>query len=138
MTFEFYPSSLTEHRSNSLKPKKGFKHQNHSLTLHLSSQNHDADNSTTRSHKKQLRGPGSGQRVLQNEDHRVASEEHLGDEPVLVDRLGLLLALWIKDESTFEAISRSPTFASLRQLSPHLLHALQHHVAVSIESFHSP
>ena len=35
------------------------------------------------------------------------------------------------------AISRSPTFASLRQLSPHLLHALQHHVAVSVESFHS-
>ena len=88
--------------------------------------------------KKQLRGPSSGQRVLQNEDHRVASEEHLGDEPVLVDRLGLLLALWIKDESTFKAISSSPTFASLGQLSPHLLHALQHHVAVSVESFHSP
>ena len=38
-----------------------------------------------------LRGPGGGQWVLQDEDDRVAPQEHLGDEPVLVHRLSLLL-----------------------------------------------
>ena len=35
------------------------------------------------------------------------------------------------------AIVSSPTFTSLRQLSPHLLHALQHHVAVPVEGLHT-
>ena len=39
-----------------------------------------------------LRGPSSSQGVLEDENDRVAPEEHLGDEPVLVHRLSLLLA----------------------------------------------
>ena len=36
--------------------------------------------------------PRRGQRVLQDEDDGVSAEEHLGDEAVLVDWLGFLLA----------------------------------------------
>merc|ERR1712241_1087916 len=36
-------------------------------------------------------GSGSCQGVLQHQDHGVAPQEHLGDESVLVDRLGFLL-----------------------------------------------
>ena len=35
--------------------------------------------------------PGGSQRILEDEDDGVPAEEHLGDESVLVDRLGLLL-----------------------------------------------
>ena len=38
-----------------------------------------------------LRGPSGGQGVLEDENDRVAPQKHLGDEPVLVHRLGLLL-----------------------------------------------
>ena len=30
------------------------------------------------------------QRIFQNEDHRISSKEQLANEPLLVDRLGLL------------------------------------------------
>lgn len=59
-------------------------------------------------------------RVSQHEDDRISSQEHLRDESVLVDRLGLLLAL-----------------AGLRLLGPHLLHVLEDHVAVAVESLHA-
>ena len=61
--------------------------------------------------------PGGGQRVLEDEDDGVAAEEHLGDEPVLVDRLGLLL--------------------TLGELGPHLLDTLEDHVEVSVECLDS-
>ena len=61
--------------------------------------------------------PGVGQRVLEDEDDGVAAEEHLGDEPVLVDRLGLLL--------------------TLGELGPHLLDTLEDHVEVSVECLDS-
>lgn len=50
--------------------------------------------------------------VSQDEHNRVASEEHLGDEPVLVDRL---LALALGD------------------LCPHLLDVFEDHVGMAIE-----
>ena len=62
--------------------------------------------------------PGGGQRVLEYEDDGVAAEEHLGDEPVIVDRLGLLL--------------------TLGELGPHLLDPLEDHVAVTVEGLHPP
>lgn len=34
---------------------------------------------------------GGSQRILEDEDDGVSAEEHLGDESVLVDRLGLFL-----------------------------------------------
>lgn len=55
----------------------------------------------------------SNERVPQDHDDRVPAQEHLGDVAVLVDWLGLLLAL-----------------AALGDLRPHFLHILQHHVAV--------
>ena len=55
--------------------------------------------------------------VSEDEDDRVSAQEHLGDVAVLVDGLRLLLAL-----------------AHLWHLSPHLLHVLQHHVAVSADT----
>ena len=61
-------------------------------------------------------GGRGGQRVAEDDDDAVPSEEHILDEPVLVDGFGLLLAL-----------------ALLGHLGPHLLHILQHHVAVAIE-----
>ena len=61
--------------------------------------------------------PNGGQRVLKDEDDGVATEEHLGDEPVLVDRLGLLL--------------------TLGELGPHLLDTLEKHVEVSVECLDS-
>ena len=61
--------------------------------------------------------PGGGQRVLEYEDDGVAAEEHLGDEPVIVDRLGLLL--------------------TLGELGPHLLDTLEDHVEVSVECLDS-
>ena len=45
----------------------------------------------------------------------VPAQEHLGDVAVLVDWLGLL------------------ALAALGDLGPHLLHVLQHHVAVPVE-----
>lgn len=51
--------------------------------------------------------------VAQDHNDRVPAQEHLGDVAVLVDWLRLLLAL-----------------AALRDLGPHLLDVLQHHVAV--------
>merc|ERR1719264_1431299 len=56
--------------------------------------------------------------VFEDQDDGVTPEEHLGDEPVLVHRLGLLLP-----------------FASFWQLCPHLLHPLKNHVAMPIKSF---
>ena len=47
------------------------------------------------------------ERVPQDHDDRVPAQEHLGDVAVLVDWLGLLLAL-----------------ATLGDLGPHLLHIL--------------
>ena len=38
-----------------------------------------------------LGGPSGSQGVLEDENDRVAPQEHLGDEPVLVHRLSLLL-----------------------------------------------
>ena len=58
--------------------------------------------------------------ILENDDDAVAAEEHLGDEAVAVDGRGLLLAL-----------------ARLRHLRPHLLHALQYHVAVPVKRLHT-
>lgn len=60
------------------------------------------------------------ERVPQDHDDRVPAQEHLGDVAVLVDGLGLLLAL-----------------AALGDLSPHLLHVLQHHVAVPVKGLHA-
>lgn len=57
--------------------------------------------------------------VPQHHDDRVPAQEHLGDVAVLVDRLGFLLAL-----------------AALGNLSPHLLHIFQHHVAVPVKGLH--
>merc|ERR1712038_352067 len=62
-----------------------------------------------------------GERVPENEDDRVAPEEHLRDVPVLVHRLRLLLAL-----------------SGLGELGPHLLDALEDHVAVAVEGLHPP
>lgn len=53
------------------------------------------------------------ERVPQDHDDRVPTQEHLGDIAVLVDWLRFLLAL-----------------AALGDLGPHLLHILQHHVAM--------
>ena len=50
----------------------------------------------------------------QDQDHTISSQEHLADEPVLVDAL---LAV----------------FAGL--FRPHLLDVLEHHVAVAVEGF---
>ena len=55
----------------------------------------------------------SDEGVPQDHDDRVPAQEHLGDVAVLVDGLGLLLAL-----------------AALGDLRPHFLHVLQHHIAV--------
>lgn len=60
------------------------------------------------------------ERVPQDHDDRVPAQEHLGDVAVLVDWLGLLLAL-----------------AALGDLGPHLLHILQHHVAVPVEGLYA-
>lgn len=60
-----------------------------------------------------------GRRIPNHQNHRVTSEEHLGNKPILVHGFGLLLAL-----------------AGSRQLRPHLFHVLQHHVAVAIEGFY--
>lgn len=54
-----------------------------------------------------------------HQDNAVASEKHLADETVLVDWSSLL------------SIRQS------RDLSPHLLHVLQDHVAMSVESLHT-
>lgn len=56
----------------------------------------------------------SDERVPQHHDDRVSSQKHLGDVPVFIHRLGLLLSL-----------------PALGHLSPHLLHVLQDHVAMS-------
>mmetsp|Transcript_78733 Transcript_78733/g.155934 ORF Transcript_78733/g.155934 Transcript_78733/m.155934 type:complete len:95 (-) Transcript_78733:141-425(-) len=58
----------------------------------------------------------SSLRVPQDKDHRVASQEELADETVLVDWLGLLLA-------------------TVRDLSPHLSDVLKDHVGVTVKSF---
>lgn len=52
--------------------------------------------------------------VSQDKYHGISSQEHFRDVPVLVDWLGLFLAL-----------------ARLRDFSPHLLHILENHVAMS-------
>ena len=86
-----------------------------------------------------LRGPGGGQWVLQDEDDRVAPQEHLGDEPVLVHRLSLLLpwkfAMLIVHKMSYHWIL---TFSSLGEFSPHFLDSLQHHVAVPVKCLHPP
>jgi len=51
-----------------------------------------------------------------NQDDGVTSKKHLADEPILVHTL---------------------SFAALGFFRPHLLHILQHHVAMSIECFDS-
>ena len=55
-----------------------------------------------------------------NKNNGFTSDEHLGDVAILGNRLCPFLAL-----------------ASLRQLRPHLLYILEHHVAVTIESLHA-
>ena len=55
-----------------------------------------------------------GEWVPEDEDDRVSTQEHLRNVTILVDWLRLLLALPL-----------------LGNLCPHLLHILQHHVAVS-------
>ena len=62
-----------------------------------------------------------GEGVPEDEDDGVAPEEHLGDVPVLVHRLRLLLAL-----------------SGLGELGPHLLDPLEDHVAVAVEGLHPP
>ena len=37
-------------------------------------------------------GSGGSQRIFQNKDDRIAAQKHLGNKPVLVHRLGFLLA----------------------------------------------
>ena len=59
--------------------------------------------------------------IAQDDDHAVATQEHFGDEAVAVDGRRLLLAL-----------------TSLRNLRPHLLDVLEHHVAVPVKGFHAP
>ena len=58
--------------------------------------------------------------VPKNQHHRVSSKEQLADVSVLVDRSTLLGAL-----------------SCLGDFRPHLLHVLQHHVAVSVEGLHT-
>lgn len=58
----------------------------------------------------------SRQRVAQHQNHRIAAQKHFRYEAILVDRFHLLLAL-----------------AGAWHLRPHLLDALQHHVAVPVE-----
>merc|ERR1719400_1475923 len=74
---------------------------------------------TTNAFDENLSSPRGSEWVLEDEDDRVSPEEHLADEPVLVNWLRLLLSL-----------------AGLGQLSPHLLYPLQHHVAVAVKSLH--
>ena len=57
---------------------------------------------------------GGGEWVSEDQDDRIPSEEHLGDETILVDWFTLLLAL-----------------PCLRDLHPHLLHIFQDHVTMS-------
>jgi len=61
------------------------------------------------------------ERIPEHQDHRVSTQKHLGDESVLVDRLGLLLSL-----------------PSLWNLCPHFLHILQHHVTVPVKGLDTP
>lgn len=63
---------------------------------------------------------GGRERVAEDDDDAVPSKEHILDEAVLVDGLGLLLSL-----------------ALLGYLGPHLLHVLEHHVTVTVERLHS-
>lgn len=58
----------------------------------------------------------SSRSAQKHQNHRVAAQEHLADEAVLVDRPSLL-----------------PSCANGR-LSPHLLDVFQHHVAVAVKS----
>merc|ERR1719263_180944 len=56
--------------------------------------------------------------VPEHQNHRVPAQEELGDEAVLVHRLGLFLTtMW--------------------DLCPHLAHILKNHVAMAIEGFHT-
>lgn len=55
----------------------------------------------------------------ENQDDTVTSEEHLADKAVLVDHASLL------------AICCSRSF------TPHLLHILEHHVAMAVKRLHS-
>merc|ERR1711865_705111 len=57
---------------------------------------------------------------ISSSDCLPSTQEHLTDVSVLVDRLGLLCTL--------------PCF---RHLRPHLLHVLQHHVAVAVKSLNA-
>lgn len=54
-----------------------------------------------------------------NQDDTVSSEEHLADKAVLVDHASLL------------------AICCARCLTPHLLHVLQHHVAMAVKRLHS-
>lgn len=56
----------------------------------------------------------------QNQNHRIATNEHLADKSVLVDRFRLFLA-----------------FTGLREFGPHLLHVLEDHVAMPVERLHA-
>ncbi len=60
------------------------------------------------------------QRVAQDNDDRIAAQKHFRDEAILVDWLRPCLA-----------------FLRARHLGPHLLHGLEHHVAVAIECLDS-
>lgn len=52
----------------------------------------------------------------QNEDNRIASQEHLADEAILV---------------------HAPSLSALRLLRPHLFHVLEHHIAVAVKRLDS-
>ena len=60
---------------------------------------------------------GGDKPVLQDRDDQVPTQEHLGEAAVLVDRLGLF------------------ALAAFGDLSPHLFHILQHHVAVPVSKY---
>ena len=97
-----------------------------------------------------LWGPGSCERVFEDQDNWIAPEEHLWDEPVLVHRLCLLLP-WVEIKLRRERckrrwrnlncknhvkevlINQEFTFSSFWQLCPHLLYPLKHHVAMPEE-----
>ena len=56
--------------------------------------------------------------VAKNQNHRITSQEHLTDEAILVDWLGLFLT-------------------AMRDLCPHLSHVLQDHVGMTVKGLYT-
>jgi hypothetical protein len=84
--------------------------------------------SSTSTHARQEQEKNSSNLlgVAQNQDDRVAAQEHFRNEPVPGDPHPLLLA--------FRSCSRSRSASScFRRVGPHLLDVLEDHVAMAVE-----